>query len=257
MSTNLVHKPGYELSVIATHPALPQSGQPVRFGALTGVALTDERADGEVTADFGPGVWNLPVEGHNGSAPSAVVRGDALFYVDAIVDDGAGPLRKDASGRFFGFAMGAVDSGATATIPVMKAPSPGNVTVAPAAPIAVALEGGNQNAFAFAWQNPEDVPILVTRVIVDVTAEGQTASAVLDVGVGATATTADDSIFDAIDITATGVFDSLLVAGAGTGGVHKLDENGGTTDWITGQILTANAADLDGFVYIEYIRTTS
>lgn len=33
----------------------------------------------------------------------------------------------------------------------------------------VALAGGNANAFAFAWANPETSKIIVTRVVVDVT----------------------------------------------------------------------------------------
>lgn len=116
----------------------------------------------------------------------------------------------------------------------------------------VALAAGAADAFSFAWQNPEDKKITVTRVVVDITTAGGTATADLDVGVAANATTGATDIFDAIDANATGTHDHLLVAGAGAGGVHKVDENGGTNDYITGQITTEKADNLVGYVYIEY-----
>jgi len=116
----------------------------------------------------------------------------------------------------------------------------------------VALAAGAADAFAFAWQNPEDKAIIVTRVVVDITTAGGTATADLDVGVAANATTGATDIFDAIDADAAATHDHLLVAGAGAGGVHKVDANGGTNDYITGQITTEKADDLAGYVYIEY-----
>jgi hypothetical protein len=116
----------------------------------------------------------------------------------------------------------------------------------------VALAGGAADAFAFAWQNPEDKKIIVTRVVVDITTAGGTATADLDVGVAANATTGATDIFDAIDANAAAVSDHLLVSGAGAGGAHKVDEKDGTNDYITGQITTEAAASLAGYVYIEY-----
>ena len=115
-----------------------------------------------------------------------------------------------------------------------------------------ALSSGNANAFAFAWQNPEDAKILVHRVIIDVTTAGGTGGSVLDVGVVADATSTAADIIDDLDLNATGVTDHLLVAGAGLGGVHKVDEADGTNDYITGKILTQNAASLEGSYYIMY-----
>ena len=116
----------------------------------------------------------------------------------------------------------------------------------------VALTAGVANAFAFAWQNPESNAVLVTRVIVDITTAGGTATAVMDVGVVANATSTAADIFNDIDLNSAAISDNLLVAGTGQGGVHKLDENGGTTPYITGKILTEKAEALVGNVYIIY-----
>jgi len=89
---------------------------------MTGVALTDEaeggNATGYTTVDFTMKVWDLSVEGTDEDGNSAVAVGDALFYADA---DGA-TLSKDPTGYFFGFAMEAVNSAATATINVLHVP---------------------------------------------------------------------------------------------------------------------------------------
>ena len=115
------------------------------------------------------------------------------------------------------------------------------------------LADGSTNDIAFAWQNPESSSILVQRVIIDVTTGGGTATSDLDVGVVANATSTAVDIIDALDLEATGVCDHLLVSGAGVGGVHKVAENGGASDWITGKITTANALTLVGKYYIEYV----
>lgn len=126
MATNRVRADGYQLSVICTNPATPTTGAPVRFGYATGVALTDESAGGNASGytsvDFGPRVWDLSVKGVDDNGNSAVSVGDAIFYVDADTPK----LSKKASGYFFGFALEAVNSAATATINVLHAPSPGS-----------------------------------------------------------------------------------------------------------------------------------
>lgn len=138
MAKNRVRKDGYHLSVVASDPATPASGDPVRFGLLTGVALTAEatgsntwtgNATGNTSVDFGPSVWSLSVKAVNDSGNSAVAAGDAIFYVDADTPK----LSKKASGYFFGFALAAVTSGSTATIDVVHAPSPGSATLAASA----------------------------------------------------------------------------------------------------------------------------
>ncbi|MBN1320157.1 MAG: DUF2190 family protein [Thermoleophilia bacterium] len=126
MANNRVFENGWHLSVVVTDPAAPDAGDPVRYGLLTGVAVTDEGDGGnaatETTVDFGPGVWDIPVTDEVGGGISA---GDTVFYDDAL--DG---LTNDPSGNyFFGFANEAVGIGLTATVQVIHVPSPGSGTL--------------------------------------------------------------------------------------------------------------------------------
>jgi predicted RecA/RadA family phage recombinase len=118
MATNLYMNDGRYITGAATQPATPVSGDPVLLGQIPGVALTDEaeggNASGQITIDTG-GVYNLSVEGVNNGGNSAVAIGDIIYY-EAGEDP---PLNKDAtSGVRFGYALGTVGSGQTATIPV-------------------------------------------------------------------------------------------------------------------------------------------
>lgn len=130
MATNIVFQPGYKQSVVCSSPASPVSGDPVRYGNMTGLALTDEGEGGnistETTVEFGPYVADLSVKGVDGSGNSAVAVGDALWYVDADTPH----LSKKSAGYFYGIALEAVDAGATATIQVLHIPSPGTGTLA-------------------------------------------------------------------------------------------------------------------------------
>ena len=114
------------------------------------------------------------------------------------------------------------------------------------------LAAGNANAFAFAWQNPESTAILVHRVLINLTAAGGTGSSVINVGTGATATTASDNLIDGPDINTTNLFDNITDKGSNGKSKQKMDAMGGTTDYVTGQILVANAASLAGKYYIFY-----
>jgi hypothetical protein len=120
----------YALPVVVTHPAAPDSGDPVRYGVFTGIALTDEGDGGniatETTVYFGPVVADVSVKGIDDSSNSAVAVGDIITYTDADTP----PLSKKSSGYFFGFAMETVGSGLTATIKVLKPASPGSGTLA-------------------------------------------------------------------------------------------------------------------------------
>lgn len=111
-------------SVTCSHPTTPASGDPVRYGALVGVAQTAEDTAGQTTVAF-DGVWLLSVKGVDGVGNSAVAAGDRLYYVDADTP----ALSKKATGYFAGNAVeavvsgvtshaGTVTAGATATIPV-------------------------------------------------------------------------------------------------------------------------------------------
>jgi predicted RecA/RadA family phage recombinase len=119
MAKNRVIPDARHLSITATHPTAPASGQPCRMGDLTGVALIDEKADGTVVADVGNTVWKLPVKGVNDSGNTAIAAGDGLYYVDADIGSGSGFLSKKISGRFFGIALATVNSGSTTTIEVL------------------------------------------------------------------------------------------------------------------------------------------
>lgn len=129
MAKNMTRDDIYRIPVVCSDPATPVSGDPVRYGPLTGVALTDESAGGnvtgETTVDFGPREWLLSVKGVNGSGNSAVAAGDFLYYVDADTPK----LSKKNTGYFFGVASETVGSGATATIKVLHIPSPGAGTL--------------------------------------------------------------------------------------------------------------------------------
>lgn len=111
------------LTLACSHPATPQSGDPVRYGRLTGIALTDEGEGGnaatEATVYVGACVVSLSVQGADGAGNSAVAAGDRLYYDDA----GTPVINKDVTnGMFFGIALAAVGSGATATIEVLHLP---------------------------------------------------------------------------------------------------------------------------------------
>lgn len=126
MATNIIKQPGWDLSVVCSHPTTPSSGDPVRYGEMTGIAQTDESAGGNATGYtsvyFGPGVFDLSVKAVDGSGNSAVAVGDTIYYVDGDTP----VLSKKASGYFYGFAMEAISSGSTDTINVMKIPAGSN-----------------------------------------------------------------------------------------------------------------------------------
>lgn len=130
MATNIVFDPGNQLSVVCTDPTTPASGDPVRYGNLCGVALTDEsdagNATGYTSVHFGPFVADLSVKGVDDSGNSAVAVGDAIFYVDADTPK----LSKKQSGYFFGFALETVGSGSTDTILVHKLATAGSGAIA-------------------------------------------------------------------------------------------------------------------------------
>ena len=128
-----------------------------------------------------------------------------------------------------------------------RAEMPGNRKIAK-----VALTAGNANAYAFAWQNPESVKIIVERVLVNLGTAGGTATSVLDIGVVANATSTADTLIDGLDLNTTGIFDNIVDKGSNGKARQLVDEKDGTNDYVTGKILVANAAALVGDVYIIY-----
>lgn len=131
--------PAYLQSVAVSHPTTPASGDPVRCGNMTGVALTAERADGTTSIDLGPFEASFSVKGVDGAGNSAVALFDKLYYVDADTP----VLSKKVTGKFFGYAMETVGSGSTATIRVFHPPA--SYTQPVAATALTAAEAGAVN----------------------------------------------------------------------------------------------------------------
>ena len=115
-----------------------------------------------------------------------------------------------------------------------------------------ALTAGAKNAFAFYWQNPEDSPVIVWRVIVDVTTAGGTPGSLLTVGLGDTAATAAADLMDAVDLNAIAVYDNITDVGATGKSRQKMTAYGGALDYVTGAITTADSLLLAGSYYIFY-----
>ena len=112
MARNIVHEDGDQLRLVCSQPATPASGDPVLCGQLPGVALTAEGSDGYPTVKLN-GTAELLVKGET-TTNAAIAVGDILYY-----DSAATPhkINKDSSnGVRFGYALEAVDSGASATI---------------------------------------------------------------------------------------------------------------------------------------------
>jgi len=113
VSKNEVFDDADDLSLVATDPATPASGDPVLVGQIPGVAQTNERADGTTSITM-KGAHRLSVKGIDGSGNVAVAAGDILYYTAADTPK----LSKKATGVRFGYALAAVVSGATTTIRV-------------------------------------------------------------------------------------------------------------------------------------------
>ncbi len=93
------------------------SGAPTSIGQIPGVCVIDAGPSSAYIATIDTeGIYNLAVKGagDGDSVGTAVVIGDIVYW-----DATAGHLNVDATdGVRFGYALGAVDSGATTTIPV-------------------------------------------------------------------------------------------------------------------------------------------
>jgi hypothetical protein len=90
----------------------------------------------------------------------------------------------------------------------------------PALVAKLSVTGGASDANVFEYlANPWGIDVIVTRAILRVTTVA-TAAATLDIGPAANATTANDTLFDGLDVNAaTGVFDNLNDTHNGTNGV--------------------------------------
>jgi hypothetical protein len=90
------------------------SNQPVQVGNLTGVATFDRDSANSSTVDF-QGVYTLSVKGVNDAGNVAVAVGDPIYFISTDTP----VLSKKASGTLFGYALAAVNSGATTSIDVL------------------------------------------------------------------------------------------------------------------------------------------
>lgn len=114
MAKNFIYEEGDAIPLAATDPTTPVSGGPLLCGQLPGVAVADEDPVSGLTSTKTNGVPTLSVKGVNGSGSIAVAAGDIIYYVSGDTP----VLSKKATGVRFGYALGVVGSGATATIPV-------------------------------------------------------------------------------------------------------------------------------------------
>lgn len=128
MATNLV-RDLHEwpvLPVACSHPAAPDSGDPVRFGTLTGVALTDEGDGGNAATDttvyFGWGVFDLTVDDNEGTG---IAVSDVIYYHDTGTGTGSVNLNNSATSNdaVFGIALETVSANATTLINVLHLPA--------------------------------------------------------------------------------------------------------------------------------------
>jgi hypothetical protein len=119
MATNIKYEPGWSLNLTCTKPDEPNSGDPVRIGNLTGIALTDEDAAGKTVVNTGPFVAKFSVK-DNGNTGIAI--GAPIWY-----HDDATPALDNVSagGYYYGIALEAINTGQTATIQVYHDCAPG------------------------------------------------------------------------------------------------------------------------------------
>lgn len=110
MAKNVKHTHGGEIHLELAVSAGVTSGDVVTLNALTGLALTDRDGDGYAVVKL-PLLFTaeISVTGADGVGNAAVSVGDKLY-------NDAGVINKDDSGVPMGYALGAVSSGATATI---------------------------------------------------------------------------------------------------------------------------------------------
>ena len=119
MATNIVRKPGQQIEIVPTDPALPVSGATIRYGNETGIALTTAAAPGQpVTCDLGPFEADLLV---TDTGNTGIAAGDILWRHDGGRLDNVPAL----TGYYYGRAREAVAQGQAATIRVYHDGAPG------------------------------------------------------------------------------------------------------------------------------------
>jgi hypothetical protein len=133
-------------------------------------------------------------------------------------------------------------------------PAKGNARAGALAPqlARVALAAVNTGGGLFAWQNPEDVAIVVESVELDVTT-ATSGACTADVGTTPTsATTPSDNLIDGVSLAATGVKNN--VDDKGTNG--KARQRLAVGKWVTGSVASGLSAGIVGYAYIRYYRVS-
>lgn len=128
MATNIIrdHGGSQQMSLVASNPAAPVSGDPVRMGPLTGVALTDEGDGGNpatnTTVMIGMFVADVVVDDNGGSGIAVY---DQIFYHDTGTGTPTTNLNNTptAADAFFGLALETVAANGTSRIKVLHLPT--------------------------------------------------------------------------------------------------------------------------------------
>tara|TARA_S200002703_G_scaffold158775_1_gene170040 strand:+ start:1857 stop:4079 length:2223 start_codon:yes stop_codon:yes gene_type:complete len=116
------------------------------------------------------------------------------------------------------------------------------------------LTAGSTSDFLMNVQNPFNSKVIVSRLIVFVKTAGGTAGSEGDFGTAASPSTLSTNLIDGADLNVNNIgYDNIGNGGVGGSSVKYMDANGGSLDYITGQIKVANATSLVGTYYIELI----
>ena len=221
MATNIVRKPGQQIEIVPTDPALPVSGATIRYGNETGIALTTAAAPGQpVTCDLGPFEADLLV---TDTGNAGIAAGDILWRHDGGLLDNVPAL----TGYYYGRARGAVAQGQAATIRVYHDGAPGASGVIGAGTVGtaqIAANGVTADKLSAAARTRA-----VTAAIGAVTADAEKAVFVAPTDgtitgvqlLNSTAITADSTNYWTFQIVNKGA------AGEGTDVVATIDTNSG------------------------------
>lgn len=112
-----------------------------------------------------------------------------------------------------------------------------------------AITGYTSTGVKFGIANPFGQTVVIQEAVLVVTTAA-TGAATVDIGVAANATTASDTLIDGKDVNAaTGAFNNVIAAQAGTNG--RIERT-----WASGEYVTLNGASGDLTGLVGYLRLT-
>jgi len=111
------------------------------------------------------------------------------------------------------------------------------------------LTAADAAAGVAAVANPENAPIIVTRLVLDIRTQSS-AACTLDAGIAADASTLDDDLIDGVSVAAAGAKDNIT--DGGTNG--KARQPWSASQYLTVSVASGASAGLVGEGYVEYIR---